>query len=81
MKSGNTSQTKNKEPTVEANKAKQTKMDLATDLYKVLLKDDPHIPRKDIIGEFVKKCGLTPAGAATYYNTIKKRISGKPSSS
>ena len=77
MKSGNTSQTKSTKPTTDSNKVKPTKMDLATDLYKVLLKDDPHIPRKDIIDEFVNQCGLTPAGAATYYNTIKKRISAK----
>ena len=81
MKSGNTSQTKSTKPTIDSNKVKPTKMDLATDLYKVLLKGDPHIPRKDIIENFVKKCGLTPAGAATYYNTIKKRVSVKMSNS
>lgn len=77
MKSGNTSQIKSQKTATNTNKVKQTKMDLATDLYTKLLKDDPHIPRKDIIKEFVNQCGLTPAGAATYYNTIKKRISAK----
>ena len=77
MKSGNTSQIKSQKTETDINKVKQTKMDLATDLYKKLLKDDPHIPRKDIIEEFVNQCGLTPAGAATYYNTIKKRTSEK----
>ncbi len=77
MKSGNTSQIKSQKTATNTNRVKQTKMDLATDLYKKLLKDDPHTPRKDIIEEFVSQCGLTPAGAATYYNTIKKRISAK----
>lgn len=60
-------------------KAPATKMERATALYSKLLADDPHIPRKDIIDEFVKHCELTPAGAATYYSTIKKRVSSKKS--
>mgnify|MGYP006194887005 CR=1 FL=1 len=60
-------------------KAPATKMERATAHYSKLLADDPHIPRKDIIDEFVKHCELTPAGAATYYSTIKKRVSSKKS--
>lgn len=52
-----------------------TKMELATKLYAQILKKDPYTTRKDIIDAFVKKCNLTPAGAATYYVTIKKRSS------
>lgn len=55
-----------------------TKMERATTLYKKLTASDEHISRKDVIDEFVKQCGLTPAGAATYYNTIKKRVKLKP---
>jgi hypothetical protein len=77
MKSGDTSKSKSQKTETSISEVKQTKMSLATDLYTKLLKDDPHIPRKDIIEEFVNQCGLTPAGAATYYNTIKKRISVK----
>mgnify|MGYP006181627045 CR=1 FL=1 len=67
-------------PVTDTNaKAPATKMERATALYSKLLADDPHIPRKDIIDEFVKHCELTPAGAATYYSTIKKRVSSKKS--
>ena len=75
MKSG-TPSTKpmDKPESTDKPKADQpTKMERATALYIKLIKDDEHIPRKDIIDKFVTQCGLTPAGAATYFNTIKKR--------
>ncbi len=54
-----------------------TKMERATTLYMKLIAVDRHIQRKDVIEQFVKQCELTPAGAATYYNTIKKRVKSK----
>jgi len=65
------------ETTIKKEVVAITKMDLATQLYAQLLKKDAHITRKDIIDAFVKKCNLTPAGAATYYVTIKKRFNQK----
>ncbi len=55
------------------NDSTESKMSLATKEYKRLIKKDG-IKRKDIIKEFIDKCELTPAGAATYYNTIKKKL-------
>ncbi len=52
----------------------ESKMSLATKAYQRMIKKDG-VQRKDIIKEFIDKCGLTPAGAATYYNTIKKKLS------
>lgn len=65
--------------TATTEKLPATKMERATALYTKLLLDDPDIPRKDVIDEFVKHCELTPAGAATYYSTIKKRVAIKKS--
>jgi hypothetical protein len=79
MKSGIAS-TKSADKPDTTNKLKNlqlTKMERATALYLKLIADDEHIPRKDIIDEFVKQCSLTPAGAATYFNTIKKRVAIK----
>lgn len=50
----------------------ETKMDKATRVYlKMMLQEG--IRRKDIIAEFISTCGLTPAGASTYYQKIKKK--------
>ncbi|URQ90752.1 hypothetical protein [Pseudoalteromonas sp. SCSIO 43101] len=50
----------------------ETKMDKATQVYlKMKLQDG--IKRKDIIAAFISTCGLTPAGASTYYQKIKKK--------
>ncbi len=49
-----------------------SKMAKATEVYERMVKD-PGAQRKDIIAEFVQSCGLTSAGAATYYGIIKKR--------
>lgn len=50
----------------------ESKMSQAIKVYQKLVKKDG-IQRKDIIQEFIANCGLTPAGASTYYNTIKKK--------
>jgi hypothetical protein len=67
--------------TIMSNSSKQkspdtgeSKMSLATKAYLRMIKKDG-VQRKDIIKEFIEKCSLTPAGAATYYNTIKNKIS------
>lgn len=51
----------------------ESKMSKATVEYIQLIKQ-PNITRKVIIESFIANCGLTPAGAATYYNTIKKKL-------
>jgi hypothetical protein len=50
----------------------ESKMAKATAEY-IQLNKQPNSTRKAIIASFVNKCGLTSAGAATYYNTIKKK--------
>jgi hypothetical protein len=50
-----------------------SKMTQATLVYKQMA-NKADTSRKDIINAFVEKCGLTPAGAATYYNTIKNKL-------
>lgn len=79
MKSGTASSKPADKPdtTKQLEELQPTKMERATALYLKLIADDEHIPRKDIINEFVKQCSLTPAGAATYFNTIKKRVARK----
>ena len=52
----------------------ESKMSLATKAYQRMTKKGG-VQRKDFIKEFIDKCGLTPDGAATYYNTIKKKLS------
>lgn len=46
-------------------------MEKAKDIFKEMYGKEG-IERKHIINEFVQRCGLTKAGASTYYNTIKK---------
>jgi len=49
-----------------------TKMDKATEVYRRLYKKKG-ATRKEIVAAFVDEVGLTTAGAATYYQLIKKR--------
>lgn len=54
----------------------KSKMDLAVPIVERMFQKycDGDISRKDIIAELVKKAGLTPAGAATYFQNIKNQI-------
>jgi hypothetical protein len=63
--------TKDKQPISPA--SLPSKMTQATLVYKQMA-NKANTSRKDVINEFVAKCGLTPAGAATYYNTIKNKL-------
>lgn len=45
-----------------------SKMDCSREIYNRMLDK----PRKEVIMEFISKCGLTTAGAATYYSIHKK---------
>jgi hypothetical protein len=50
----------------------ETKMDKATKVFLAMYgKED--VRRKDIINVFINRCNLTPAGASTYYQNIKKK--------
>jgi hypothetical protein len=54
-------------------KADQTKMDKAVKVMeKMLFRQGKE--RKEIIPVLMKECGLSRAGASTYYQTIKSRI-------
>jgi len=48
-----------------------TKMAQAADLFRKMSRKKG-VSRKEVIEAFVRDIGLTPAGAATYYQTIKK---------
>ena len=68
--SEDTSKTETAKETETKSKAKATKMDLAKDVFSRMYgKND--IKRKDIIKAFIEDCGLTKAGAGTYYAKIK----------
>ncbi|MCF2901547.1 hypothetical protein L1264_13660 [Pseudoalteromonas sp. APAL1] len=47
-------------------------MDKATRVY-LKMRNQEGVRRKDIISEFINTCGLTPAGASTYYQKIKSK--------
>ncbi|WP_178387095.1 MULTISPECIES: hypothetical protein [Pseudoalteromonas] len=47
-------------------------MDKATRVY-LKMRNQEGVRRKDIIAEFINTCGLTPAGASTYYQKIKSK--------
>lgn len=50
----------------------ESKMDRATKVFLAMYgKED--VRRKDIINAFISRCELTPAGASTYYQNIKKK--------
>ncbi|QEL56038.1 hypothetical protein [Chromobacterium paludis] len=53
--------------------AKVNKMEVATEIYKQMIRVKD-VTRQDIIEQFVAKAGLTKAGAATYYQIIKCRL-------
>lgn len=55
-----------------ATQTPKNKMDKATRVYLKMINKDG-IRRKDIIAEFINSCELTPAGASTYYQKIKKK--------
>lgn len=50
-----------------------TKVDKATKLFFSMYGKEG-VKRKDIIAAFITKCELTPAGASTYYQNIKKKL-------
>jgi hypothetical protein len=50
-----------------------TKVDKATKLFLGMYGKEG-VKRKDIIAAFIAKCELTPAGASTYYQNIKKKL-------
>jgi hypothetical protein len=52
-----------------------SKMEKAKEVYERMTLDGQS--RKDIIAAFVKEVGLTPAGASTYYQNLKK-LAEKP---
>ena len=52
-----------------------SKMDKAKEVYEKMILDGKS--RKDIIAAFVKEVELTPAGASTYYQNLKK-LAEKP---
>ena len=51
--------------------AAPSKMDKARVVFKAMFGNDG-IKRKDIIEKFIADCGLTKAGASTYYAKLKK---------
>lgn len=46
----------------------ETKMECSRRIYNAMLNS----PRKDVLLEFISQCGLTTAGASTYYSIHKK---------
>lgn len=52
-----------------------SKMNDAITLYKSLMMDNEHPSRKMVIEKFIEHIGLTPAGASTYQQVIKKQLS------
>ena len=68
--SKHTSKTETAKETESKSKAKATKMDLAKDVFSRMYNKNG-IKRKDIIKAFIEDCGLTKAGAGTYYAKIK----------
>ena len=54
-----------------------TKMDRATKIMEEMWQDlqAGKVKRKDVIQRFMEEVKLTPKGAATYYGSIKKKLS------
>jgi hypothetical protein len=54
-----------------------SKMDQATKIMEQMWDDIQagKVKRKDVIERFIGEVGLTPKGAATYYGSIKKKLS------
>ena len=53
--------------------AKPTKMEVATEIYK-LMKKQHDVKRKDIVARFVADANLSVAAASTYYQLIKGKL-------
>jgi len=51
----------------------ETKVNKATKVF-LSMYDKEGVRRKDILNAFINRCGLTPAGASTYYQNIKKKL-------
>ena len=51
----------------------RTKMDKATKVFLAMYGKEG-VRRKDVITAFINRCELTPAGASTYYQNIKKKL-------
>lgn len=56
--------------TVQVVSKSKSKMDLATQY----LEDNSGLRRKEALAYFKESIGLTPAGAATYWNLIRKKL-------
>jgi hypothetical protein len=50
-----------------------TKLDKAKEVYKKMILEG--YERKEIMAAFVEEAGLTPAGASTYFQNLKKAAS------
>lgn len=77
QKSNSTGSTDNGEQTMSNkndDKVPETKMSKAMAVYQRMIVVDG-VKRKDIIQAFISECGLTDAGAKTYFTNIKKKIS------
>lgn len=57
----------------KSNDVRQTKMAIATEIYKRMRKTKG-VTRKDIIEQFVAEAKLSQAGASTYYQLIKAKV-------
>lgn len=53
---------------------KQTKANIARNIFNEMLETNQHLSRKEIILQFMEFAGLTKAGASTYLQNIKKEL-------
>jgi hypothetical protein len=65
--------TKKAEPTKERKARTGTKMEKAL----AIVKANPNLPRKTIIGKFMSDVKLTKAGASTYWALIQAKLKDK----
>lgn len=54
-----------------------SKMDQATEIMEEMWEDiqSGKVKRKDVIKRFINEVSLTPKGAATYFGSVKKKLS------